>query len=182
MNKLPNWLTVIRILFVPVFLVIYYLRELIPGWNYYASAVFIVACLTDILDGAIARKYNCVSNFGKLMDPMADKLLVLAALIVLLDWGKISTIVVIILLAREFIISAFRLIAAEKGVVIAAGWSGKIKTLTQDIGAALILLGNPLFSLINVPAGEIILYISVVFSIISCVEYILKNKKVISDL
>ena len=164
----------------PVFVAFYYIQ--MDGWNYYAAAVFIIACLTDILDGAIARKYKCVSNFGKLMDPMADKLLILAALIVLLDWGKIGTLVVIIILAREFIISAFRLVAAEKGVVIAAGWTGKVKTLTQDIGAALILLGNPLFSFIAVPAGEILIYISVVFSVVSCIEYIAKNKNVIRDL
>lgn len=182
MNKLPNWLTIIRIFFVPVILAVYYCREWINGWNYYAAAIFIIACITDILDGVIARKYKCVSNFGKLMDPMADKLLVLAALIILMDWGKISAIIVVILLAREFIISAFRLIAAEKGVVIAAGWTGKIKTLTQDIGIGLILLGNPLFTMINVPAGEIILYISVAFSIVSCIEYILKNKKVLREI
>ncbi len=181
MKRLPNWLTIARILLVPVLVAIYYIA--MPGWNYYAAAVFIVACLTDIFDGVLARKYNSVSNFGKLMDPMADKLLVLAALIVLLDCSKIHALVVVVLLAREFIISAFRLIAAEKGVVIAAGWTGKVKTLTQDIGIGLMLLGasGALSGLLDL-IGRIILYVSVVFSVISCVEYIVKNKKVISDL
>ncbi len=179
MSKLPNWLTIIRILFVPVIVVIYYIG--FEGWNYWAAGLFITACVTDIFDGMIARKYACVSNFGKLMDPMADKLLMLT-LVLILDWGRIEAWVVIVIFAREFIISAFRLLAAEKGVVIAAGWTGKIKTLVQDIGVGLILLEDPVFSMWDIPAGAIFLYISVVLSAWSCIEYIWKNRQVLKEL
>lgn len=173
-KKMPNWLTTIRMFMVPIYVILYYIG--FEGWNYWAIGVFIVASLTDILDGYIARKYHCVSDFGKLMDPMADKLLVLAALMVILDCGRIEAWVALIIIAREFIISAYRLIAATKGVVIQAGWSGKIKTLTQDIGSVVILLNAPYF----ITAGKIILYISAALSVWSCAEYILKNKTVMT--
>lgn len=175
--KLPNWLTLARICTVPIFIVLYYIA--IPGWNYYAAAVFILASLTDLLDGMLARRMNCVSNFGKLMDPIADKLLVTAALLILLEWGRLEAWVAIILISREFIISGFRMLAAAQGVVIAAGAVGKVKTVLQLVGISLVLLENPIFCLAAIPMGEILLYISVILSIWSCIEYILKNKKLI---
>lgn len=177
MQKLPNWLTTIRMFFVSVFVVLYYIG--FSGWNYWAIAVFIIASITDILDGYLARKYHCVSDFGKLMDPMADKLLVLAALIVILDCGKIEAWVVLIIIGREFLISAFRMVAASKGVVIQAGWIGKVKTIVQDIGSVVILLNGAWF----IFAGKIILYLSAALSVWSCAEYMIKNKSVMkSDL
>lgn len=174
-KKLPNWLTTLRILFIPLFVALYYMG--FEGWNYWAIAVFIVASVTDILDGYIARKYNCVSDFGKLMDPMADKMLVLAALMVIMDMKRIEAWVVLIIICREFLISAFRLVAAAKGVVIQAGWSGKAKTIVQDIGSVVILLNGGYFIL----AGRIILYLSAALSTWSCAEYILKNKSVMKS-
>ena len=181
MNKnVPNILTIARIILVPFVILFYYLQ--IPYWNIYAGIIFIVASLTDMLDGMIARKYDLVSNFGKLMDPMADKVLFMAALIICLDWGQLGSLgvlVVIILLAREFLISGFRLIAASEGVVIAAGKTGKMKTVFQLVGISLILLGNPIFAIWNIPMGQILVYISTLLSIWSCYEYIYNNKELL---
>ena len=181
MNKnVPNILTIARIVMVPFIILLYYLQ--IPYWNYYAAVIFIIASLTDMLDGMIARKYDLVSNFGKLMDPMADKVLVMAALIIILDWGKrgkLGPLVVIILLGREFLISSFRLIAASTGVVIAAGSIGKLKTVVQLVGISLVFLENPIFSIWNIPMGEILVYLSTILSIWSCIEYIAKNKELL---
>lgn len=177
--KLPNILTLLRIVLVPVMVVIYYIG--FYGWNYWAAGIFIAASITDFLDGMLARKLDLISDFGKLMDPIADKLLVTAALLILLEWGKTTAWVAVILIGREFVISAFRMLAASKGVVIAAGWSGKIKTVVQLVGISIILLGNPLFNLINIPMGEILIYISVALSIYSCAEYIIKNKELLKN-
>lgn len=178
MNKnVPNILTIARIIMVPFVILFYYLQ--IPYWNYYAAAIFIIASLTDMLDGMIARKYNLVSNFGKLMDPMADKVLFMAALIIVLDWGKLGKlgpIVVIVLLAREFLISGVRLIAAAEGVVIPAGKVGKWKTICQLVGISAILLENPIFAIWSIPFGEILVYLSTILSIWSCVEYIYHSR------
>ncbi len=181
MNKnVPNLLTILRVVLVPFIILFYYLQ--IPNWNIYAGIIFIIASLTDMLDGMIARKYNLVSNFGKRMDPMADKVLFMAALIICLDWdqfGKLGVVVVVILLAREFLISGFRLIAASSGVVIAAGSIGKLKTVFQLVGTSLIFLGNPIASNFNIPLGQILVYISTLLSIWSCFEYIYKNKELL---
>ena len=129
--NLPNKLTILRAIMIPFFLVFLYMS---PGWSkWVALVIFIAASLTDMLDGKIARKYNLVTNFGKFMDPLADKLLVCSALIALSDLNRIPAWIVIVIIARDFIISGFRLIAAEKGIVIAAGWWGKIKTTVQMI-------------------------------------------------
>lgn len=175
--KLPNILTLARIVLAFVFLGIYYIG--FPGWNYWAAGVFIVASLTDLVDGYLARKMGCVSNFGKLMDPIADKIIVMVALLLLMEWGKLSSLIPIIILAREFIISGFRLLAATSGVVIAAGPVGKVKTAVQMIGISLVLLENPIFNIWNIHMGEILLYISAVLAIWSCVEYIVKNRKLL---
>lgn len=177
MKQIPNYLTLLRIVLVPVFVVVYYTA--VPSWNYWAAGVFILASLTDLLDGKLARKWEVVSDFGKLVDPIADKLLVTAALLVLMDWGKLPAWVAVILIGREFIISGFRLLAANKGVVIAAGWSGKIKTVVQLVGISIVLLKNPLFGLIGLDMGMILIYISVALSIYSCAEYIVKNRKLL---
>ena len=131
--NLPNKLTMLRVLLIPVFVVLL-LADFWGKWlDYLALAVFIIASLTDMLDGMIARKYNLITNFGKFMDPLADKLLVCSAMICLLDLGRIPAWVVIVIIAREFIISGFRLVASDKGVVIAAGYIGKAKTVFQMI-------------------------------------------------
>ena len=118
--NLPNKLTILRMIMIPVFLVVLYIPGLGMAGNIAAAAIFILASITDFLDGKIARKYNLVTNFGKFMDPLADKLLVCSALIALVDFDKVAAWIVIIIIAREFIISGFRLLAADNGVVIAA--------------------------------------------------------------
>lgn len=177
MKKLPNYLTIARIVLVPFFILCYYAG--LPGWNYWAGGIFIAASLTDMLDGYLARRFACVSKFGKLMDPIADKVLFTSALLLLLAWGKVGPVICIILIGREFIISGFRQLAASEGVVIAAGWSGKLKTIFQLVGISLIFLENPLFSLWNIDMGIILIYISVFLSIWSCIEYMVKNKEVL---
>jgi CDP-diacylglycerol--glycerol-3-phosphate 3-phosphatidyltransferase len=171
----PNKLTILRICLVPLFIVCFYLP--FEGWNYIAAALFVIAFITDIIDGRYARKHNIVTNFGKLMDPMADKLFVCSAFIMLVSWGAIHAVVAVVVIAREFIVSAFRLVAVEGGKVIAASWLGKIKTVTQCVAVTLVLLKNPLFSLIGVPFDQIMVYVSVVFTIWSGIDYIVKNKK-----
>ena len=176
-KNIPNAITIGRIILVPFFILCYYLN--IEHWNYYAAAIFIVAALSDMADGMIARKYKVVSNIGKFMDPIADKILAMSALLLLMEWQKLSAWVCIILLGREFIISGFRLIAASEGVVLAAGPVGKWKTTFQMVGIAMILLENPIFSVWNIPMGEILVYISVVLSSWSCIEYIVQNKNLL---
>lgn len=173
--NLPNKLTILRIILVPVFVAGFYLP--VEGAMYIAAAVFVVAYFTDMLDGYIARKYNLITDFGKLMDPMADKLLTAAAMIMLTAYGLCSPIATFLTIGRELVISAFRLVSATQGVVIAAGKIGKLKTLTQFIGIVLILLGNPLFNRIGVPFDQIVIWISVVLAVWSCTDYIVKNLK-----
>ena len=175
--NLPNKLTILRIILVPVFVACFFLP--VKGAMYIAAAVFVIAYFTDMLDGYIARKYNLITDFGKLMDPMADKLLTAAAMIMLTAYGLCSPISTFLTIARELIISAFRLVSATQGVVIAAGKIGKLKTLTQFIGIVLILLGNPLFNRIGVPFDQIVIWISVVLAVWSCADYIIRNLKVL---
>ena len=130
--NLPNKLTILRVIMIPFFIVTLMIDS-IPGGKWIALGLFVIASLTDLLDGKIARKYNLVTNFGKFMDPLADKLLVCSAMIAMIELGRIPYWVVIIIIAREFIISGFRLVASDNGVVIAAGWWGKIKTVVQMI-------------------------------------------------
>lgn len=173
--NLPNKLTILRIILVPVFVACFYLP--VAGAMYIAAAVFVVAYFTDMLDGYIARKYNLITDFGKLMDPMADKLLTAAAMIMLTARGLCSPVATFLTIGRELVISAFRLVSATQGVVIAAGKIGKLKTLTQFIGIVLILLGNPVFNRIGVPFDQIVIWISVVLAVWSCIDYIVKNLK-----
>ena len=177
--NVPNKLTLLRIILVPVFVVIYYIG--FTGWNYWAAAIFIIAAITDAIDGRIARKTGQVTDFGKFADPIADKLLVMSALLILMEWGKVAAWIAIILLAREFIISGFRLVAAGKGTVIAAGITGKIKTVVQIVAISVMLFDDPIEKWTGIPLGMILLYISAALSIWSCVEYIVKNRQALSD-
>lgn len=176
--NLPNKLTIVRICLVPVFVACFYLP--FDWWNIVAAAVFVVAYLTDMLDGAYARKHNMVTEFGKLMDPIADKMLSCSALIMLTATGSISPVASIIIVSREFIISGFRLVAVKSGVVIAANILGKLKTVFQFVAISLILLENPIFSLLQIPFDQIVLWASVVLAIWSAADYIIKNVKKIN--
>ena len=173
--NLPNKLTLLRIILVPVFIVV-----LMTGHYYISAVIFVVASLTDMLDGKIARKYDLVTDFGKLMDPLADKLLVMSALICLVQLGDIPGWMAIVILGREFAITGLRTVAASNGVVIAAGWTGKIKTVLQMIAVILILLRNWPFSYLGVPMDQIVLWAAVVMTIVSGAEYVIKNRHVIS--
>ena len=177
--NLPNKLTILRTIMIPVFLIFLYIPGLGMTGDVLAAAIFVLASFTDFLDGKIARKYNLVTNFGKFMDPLADKLLVCSALIALVDLDRIPAWVVIIIIAREFIISGFRLIASDNGVVIAASYWGKFKTTFQMIMIILLILNidYPYSNIINL----VIMYIALALTIISLLDYIIKNYKVFID-
>ena len=175
--NVPNTLTIIRVLLIPFF-VAFMLCNITAYDNYMALAIFIVASLTDTLNGYLARKNNQVTNFGKFMDPLADNLLVCSALICLLSNGMISTVVVLIIIAREFIISGFRLVAVDNGIVIAASWWGKAKTISQMI--MIILLIASFGGIFNVLETAFV-YIATVLTVISLVDYIWKNRAVLNE-
>lgn len=143
-----------------------------------ALILFIVASITDSLDGHIARKYNLITDFGKFMDPLADKMLVVSAMICLVSLGRIPAWVVIIIVAREFTISGFRLIAADKGVVIAASYWGKFKTVFQMIMVILMIADIPALSVLT----QIVMWVALALTVISLIDYIYKNRSVISDI
>ena len=162
---------------VPVFIVLYLLGQNIP-----ALIVFIIASFTDYLDGHLARKNNLVTDYGKIMDPLADKLLVTSALVCMVQTGLVPAWMVIIILAREFAITGLRSVAASKGIVIAAAWSGKVKTVTQMIAIIFLLLNNWPFSLIGFPFATIMLWIAVIMTIYSGAEYIYKSRELFQDM
>lgn len=174
--NIANKLTIGRAVAIPFF-IFFLMTDFVPESKWIALGLFIVASFTDFLDGYIARKYNMVSNFGKFMDPLADKLLVCSALIGLLALGEINVYLVMIIIARDFIISGFRLIASDKGVVIAASPLGKIKTTMQ-----MIMIG---FMIANISAIDIISIILawavLVLTLVSLIEYIVKNRNVLKD-
>lgn len=145
--------------------------------RYVAAALFIIAGLTDMLDGKIARKYNLVTNFGKFMDPLADKLLVCSALICMIELRELPAWMVIIIISREFIISGFRLVASDNGVVIAASYWGKFKTTFQMIGVVLLIFNIPALSTLT----TIIVWIALALTVISLVDYIVKNAGVLTE-
>ena len=145
--------------------------------RYMAAALFIIASLTDMLDGKIARKYNLVTNFGKFMDPLADKLLVCSALICMIELRELPAWMVIIIISREFIISGFRLVASDNGVVIAASYWGKFKTTFQMIGVVLLIFNIPALSTLT----TIIVWIALALTVISLVDYIVKNAGVLTE-
>lgn len=176
--NLPNKLTILRVIMIPFFLVAL-LVDGIPAGKWIALAIFIIASFTDMLDGKIARKYNLITNFGKFMDPLADKLLVSAALIALIPLGKIPAWIVIVIISREFIISGFRLIASDNGVVIAASYWGKIKTVTQMV-MIVLLIADFSNSIIDV-LETVFIYLALALTVISLLDYLIKNKNVLKD-
>lgn len=176
--NLPNKLTVTRVILIPFFVFsLLYQNGNSMTFRYIAAAIFIIASLTDLLDGKIARKYNLVTNFGKFMDPLADKLLVCSALIALIELGQLPAWMVIIIISREFIISGFRLVASDNGVVIAASYWGKFKTTFQMIAVILLIIHHPSLALI----ADICVWIALALTVISLVDYILKNHKVLTE-
>lgn len=184
--NLPNKLSLLRMCMIPFFVVF---GLMTAQWaQIVALVIFIVASLTDMLDGKIARKYNLVTNFGKFIDPIADKLLVMSALIVLVEQGRMPGWVCIVMLAREFLISGFRLVAADSGKVIAAGWLGKVKTVLQMAAVILLLLltpageNAPLLGNTGILIANIVTYAAAAMTIWSGVDYIVKNFDCISDM
>ena len=177
--NLPNKLTIFRVILIPFFVVFLLLDPSNQTYRYIADAIFIIASLTDMLDGKIARKYNLVTNFGKFMDPLADKLLVSAAMICLIATGQLAAWIVIVIISREFIISGFRLIASDNGIVIAASYWGKFKTVFQML-MIIVLIANihmPFFTVL----GTILIYVALVLTIVSLIDYIVKNKDVLKE-
>ncbi len=176
--NLPNKLTVFRAVLIPFF-VFFLLWEdgMVRTFRYIAVAVFIVASLTDMLDGQISRRCHLVTNFGKFMDPLADKVLVCSALICLTGLGELPAWMTIIIVAREFIISGFRLVAAEQGIVIAASYWGKFKTTFQMISVILLILDIPALYTVT----WICVWIAVILTLVSLIDYIIKNRKVITS-
>ena len=175
--NLANKLTMLRILMIPVFIaVLVYSKDRDIVYRYIALGIFVMASATDALDGYVARKYNMITDFGKLMDPLADKILVSSALIILIELGNISSWVVSIVIAREFIISGIRLITTEKNIIIAASPLGKLKTVSQMLSVILMLLSIKAISLIT----DLSIWLMCILSVISLLDYIIKNKKVLS--
>lgn len=187
--NLPNKLTILRTILIPFFLVALLCDEkyggFIPYGNWIALIIFALASITDMLDGKIARKYNLVTNFGKFMDPLADKLLVSSAMIAFIELGRIPCWIVIIIIAREFIISGFRLVAADNGVVIAAGIWGKIKTAEQMVMLCIMIADfGSVFpdALDGIHAFEnVLIYIALILTIVSLLDYLIHNKNVLSE-
>ena len=174
--NLPNKLTVLRVLMIPFFVA----SLLYKGGEDYkfriiALVIFAIAALTDTLDGMIARKYNLITDFGKFMDPLADKILVCSGLICFVELRQLSSIVVLVVIAREFIISGIRLVASDNGVVIAAAMSGKLKTVVQMITVILLIVNLPQLSMVT----NIFIAIMLLLTLFSLGEYIIKNKNVI---
>ncbi|ROR22377.1 CDP-diacylglycerol--glycerol-3-phosphate 3-phosphatidyltransferase [Mobilisporobacter senegalensis] len=176
--NLPNKITILRVCMIPFFL-IFMLIPSIPYNQYIAAVIFVIAALSDAVDGHIARKHNLITNFGKFMDPLADKLLVSAALICFVELRLIPAWIIIIIISREFIISGFRLVASDNGVVIAASYWGKFKTVAQMIMSVLLIVNfdGILFN----TAEQILIYASLILTIVSLIDYLWKNRKVLNE-
>ena len=177
--NLPNKLTIFRVILIPFF-VFFLLEPYFPEYGkYIATAIFIVASLTDMADGKIARKYNLVTNFGKFMDPLADKLLVCSAMICLVEIDRLAAWIVIVIIAREFIISGFRLVASDNGIVIAASYWGKFKTTFQMLMIIALILDfqNRYFQML----ATALTYIALILTVVSLIDYIAKNKQVLKE-
>lgn len=185
--NIANKLTIFRIFLIPVF-VLFLIVPVIPGnleflgvninlWI--AEFIFVVASLTDLFDGMLARKYNLITDFGKFMDPLADKLLVCSAIICFIGMGILQSWIVLIIIAREFIISGFRLIASNNGIVIAASWWGKYKTISQMIMVILLIVNfnNLVFNIAEI----VFIYLSLVLTLVSLIDYLIKNKNVFKE-
>lgn len=176
--NLPNKITIFRVCMIPLFLITLLVQG-IPYGKYIALTIFILACLSDALDGHLARKYQLITNFGKFMDPLADKLLVCSALICFIELELIPAWVVIVIISREFIISGFRLVASDNNVVIAASYWGKFKTTAQMILCILLILNWDLtvFHVLE----QIFIYLSLFLTVVSLIDYIIKNRKVLTE-
>ena len=174
--NLPNKLTILRVIMIPFF-VFFVLWPVVPYSNIIAVAIFCVASFTDFLDGYLARRDGLVTNFGKFMDPLADKLLVGAALICLVETEMLPAWVVIIIISREFIISGFRLIASDNGVVIAASYWGKFKTVSQMAMVIVLILNISALAMV----GQILIWVSTILTVVSLADYVVKNKDVLKD-
>ena len=176
--NLPNKLTVCRVILIPFFFFFLLFDPASVSFKWIALGIFVIASLTDMLDGKIARKYNLITDFGKFMDPLADKLLVCSAMIGLIELGRIPSWIVIVIIAREFVISGFRLIASDNGRVIAASYWGKFKTTFQMIMVILMIadIQNNVFYMLT----QVIMWIALALTIISLVDYLVKNKDVMN--
>ena len=172
--NLPNKLTILRMILIIPFLLVLYLD--VPYATYWALGIFIVASLTDMLDGKIARKRNLITDFGKFMDPLADKMLVTAAMVWFVEIGQMAGWALLVVLLREFAVSGLRMVASDKGRVIAAGWSGKIKTASTMVCVVLMFL--PIPSVVN----TICVWVIVLTTLYSGVEDFVKNRDVFSDM
>lgn len=174
--NLPNKLTMFRVILIPFF-VLFMLVDITSMDKWIALTIFIVASLTDLLDGKIARKYNLVTNFGKFMDPLADKLLVCSALICLVEMAKLPAWMVIVIIAREFVISGFRLIASDNGVVIAASYWGKFKTTFQMVMICLLIADIGAIRMIT----NVIVWAALILTVVSLIDYLAKNKDIMKE-
>ncbi|HEX5565274.1 MAG TPA: CDP-diacylglycerol--glycerol-3-phosphate 3-phosphatidyltransferase [Sporosarcina sp.] len=189
--NLPNKITVSRIVLIPIFIIFMVVDfgfgsfeiggTTLSVEQLIGALLFIIAAATDWFDGHLARKHNLVTNMGKFLDPLADKLLVSAALIILVEMGSAASWIVIIIISREFAVTGLRLVLAGGGEVVAANQLGKIKTATQLVAIAFLLLNNIFFEAINFPFGTIMLYIALFFTIWSGADYFYKNRRVLLD-
>lgn len=175
--NLPNKLTILRMIMVPFFVFFMLVPVAGDATKWIALVIFVVASLTDTLDGYLARRDNLVTDFGKFMDPLADKLLVCSALICFVELGDLPAWMVIIIIGREFIISGFRLVASDKGVVIAAGYWGKFKTTFQMVMIVLMIADIPVLSLVT----TIVMWAALILTVVSLVDYLVKNKDCLKD-
>ena len=189
--NLPNKITLSRIFLIPIFIIILSIpvdwgewqigSSTLPVTHFVAGIIFLFASLTDWLDGYIARKHNLITNMGKFLDPLADKLLVSAAFILLVELDLAAAWIVIVIISREFAVTGFRLVAAGEGVVLAASNMGKLKTVSQIAAIGFLLLHNFPFSYINFPVDIIMLYIALILTVWSGVDYFIKNWHVLRD-
>lgn len=189
--NLPNKITVLRVLLIPIFIIFmivdFGMGDLSFGGvtisieRFIGTLIFIIASMTDWLDGYLARKHNLVTNMGKFLDPLADKLLVSAAFIILVEMHLAASWIVIVIISREFAVTGLRLLLAGEGEVVAANNLGKIKTVAQLLAIILLLFDNAFFTLANIPAGDITLYIALIFTIWSGADYFYKNRHVLLD-
>jgi len=189
--NLPNKITVSRVVMIPIFVILMVvnfgwgnvtlLGTTMPIEHLVGAIVFIIASITDFFDGYLARKYNLVTNMGKFLDPLADKLLVTAAFIILVQWGVAPAWVIIVIVAREFAVTGLRSIGAEQNVIIAASNLGKLKTWSQMVALAFLLLHNIIFEIWNFPFDQIMLYVAFFFTLLSGLDYFWKNRRLLLD-
>ncbi|MFC6038361.1 CDP-diacylglycerol--glycerol-3-phosphate 3-phosphatidyltransferase [Paenisporosarcina macmurdoensis] len=189
--NIPNQITVSRIIMIPIFVVfmlvdfgwgdVTFLGATIPVGHLLGAIIFILAAVTDFIDGYYARKHNLVTNMGKFLDPLADKLLVSAALIILVELGFAPAWIVILIISREFAVTGLRLILADEGEVVAAKQLGKIKMWTQIVAVSALLLHNVFFEMFSIPFASIMLYVSLFFTIWSGWDYFYANRRILLD-